>query len=53
MIVPLHYKHNLWTEHIGEQYKTICSKCKKDLICFDFDIKINKNKKVIFIHPKC
>lgn len=53
MYFPLAYKQSLWTEHIGEEFKTLCAKCNKELICFNFDIDYDKNKKIIFIHPKC
>jgi hypothetical protein len=53
MYFPLAYKQALWIEHIGEHFKTQCSKCKKDLTAFEFDILEIKNKTPIFIHLKC
>ena len=53
MYLPLSYKQSLWTEHIGEHFKTTCAKCKKELLCFNFDIDYDKNKDITFIHPKC
>lgn len=53
MNLPLGYKQSLWTQYIGEEYKTTCEKCNKEVNAFQFDITYDKNKKPMFTHIKC